>query len=108
MRATTSTAAGDEVARVSGEGVARRLPTGERLGECVAGLELSADGWSSLPKALPGTASGGLLSGWGESSSALATGVQRSATRRARVRAAGQALWPLMWCVVAASSSARQ
>ena len=42
------------------------------------------------------------------SSSALATGVQRSATRRARVRAAGQALWPLMWCVVAASSSARQ
>ena len=35
------------------------------------------------------------------SSSALATGVQRSATRRARVSAAGQALWPLMWCVAA-------
>ena len=63
MRATTSTAAGD----------APRLPTGERLGECEAGLELSAEGWSSLPKALPGTASGGLASGWGESSSALAT-----------------------------------
>ena len=72
MRATTSTAAGD-APRASGEGVARRLPTEERLGECEAGLELSAEGWSSLPKALPGTASGGLASGCGESSSALAT-----------------------------------
>ena len=54
MRATTPTAAGDPLTdppRVSGEGMARLL-TGERLGECEGGLELSAEGWSSLPKAL--------------------------------------------------------